>query len=238
MDEKHIFSFYYSPNTQDNFIIDREEDLYMRIAIVLRMSEGNQYICFDSYFIYDVIIVGINKKSIINKIIQKRENNKKGKKVIAYIPYLEREYMNDIFYSMGQQGIDKIQLVKTQLSQVKEYAEKDYFRFEKLMIQGCEQGRAYHIPLLIKKIITIEEMIQKEKNLYWFYEQGVSLNKIFEEEFISQEYAFLCGPERGFSNEEVDVLKNVEHYHPIKLSHYVLRSIDVIKFASILFKSI
>jgi RsmE family RNA methyltransferase len=235
--EKHIFSFYYSPKNKEVFILDSKDPLYGRIISILRMEINDIYICFDKNFIYRVIIIDINKRSIINKIVEKKENKKIGKKVSAYVPYLEREYLNEIFYIAGQQGINDITLVKTDLSQIKEYTEKDYIRFEKLMIQGCEQGKQYVVPQFNKENVLMTELIEKKEKIYWFYENGDMLSSLLYNN-ENQEYSFLCGPERGYSHREIDILTNTKKYHSIKLSDSVLRSVDVVKFASVFFKSI
>lgn len=238
MEEKHIFSFYYKPPNKDVFIIESKEDLYSRIAMVLRMREKDIYTCFDGKYIYSVLILEINKKNIINKIISKKCYEKLDKYVIAYIPYLEREYMNEVFYILGQQGIDEIQLVKTELSHMKEYSEKDYIRFNKLMIQGCEQGKQYKIPFLHNNYISMEDLINKTEGIYWFYDQGNGLESLLLQSNINQKYSFLCGPERGYSINEVSILKKANNFYSLKLSNYILRSVDVVSFASILFKSL
>ena len=239
IDEKHIFSFYYTPQEEKEiFIIPSKNFFYNRIAVVLRMKLNDKYICFDNNYIYDVVIISITKKNIINKILQKKENRKNKKKIIAYIPYLERDYMNEVFYILGQQGIDEVQLVKTELSQVREYTEKDYIRFEKLIIQGCEQGRQYQIPIFNKKNISIRDLILKEERLFWFYEQGDSLLSVLLENKLLLEYAFLCGPERGYSTNEINMLKENLSFQAIRLSNFILRSVDVINFASVVLRSI
>lgn len=235
---KHIFSFYYNLNNTEIFVIDNKDLLYSRIVSILRMQKNDIYICFDTNFIYTAIIIEINKKSIISKIIEKKENKKTGKKVSAYVPYLDRDYLNEIFYMVGQQGINDITLVKTDLSHIKEYTEKDYIRFERLMIQGCEQGKQYVLPQFNQISISITELIQIKKKLYWFYEHGNFLSSFLHNNNEDIEYSFLCGPERGYSHREIDILINTTDYHSIKLSNSVLRSVDVVKFASIFFKSV
>jgi RsmE family RNA methyltransferase len=239
VEEKHIFSFYYSPINKEIFFIDNKDDLYKRIVLVLRMQLNDIYICFDKNTIYTVVIIEINKKSIINKIIEKKPNQAVGKRVVAYIPYLEREYANEVFYMMGQQGISDVILVKTDLTQIRGYTEKDYLRFEKLMIQGCEQGKQYTIPRFNKNALSIPELVNKQEKLYWFYEQGELLPMVLQNNYIEEkEYSFLCGPERGYSQEEITILQKITKYQSIRLSSSILRSVDAIQFASILFRSI
>jgi RsmE family RNA methyltransferase len=237
---KHIFSFYYAPKSKDIFLIDNKDDFYRRIAIVLRMQKDDIYICFDRDFIYTVIILEINKKHIINKVIERKNNLNLGKKVIAYIPYLEREYANQVFYTVGQQGIRDVRLVRTDLTQIKEYTEKEYIRFEKLMIQGCEEGRQYVLPVFDKVSISIDELVKKIPRVYWFYENGSELSSFLlgknKEEL--EQYAFLCGPERGYSEREINLLLDMQNYQSIKLSNSILKSVDIVKFASIFFRSI
>ncbi len=244
---KHIFSFYFNGSLEkllfcedkaDDllFLIKKEFDLYQRILIILRMKEGDTFICFDDISIYFFKIIEINKKYIKNKLLSKKFIESNDKRVIAFVPLLERNYMNEIFYMIGQQGINEVQLIKTDLSQIKEYTEKDYLRFEKLMISGCEQGKQYRLPVLNKNFLSIEDVIKFDKKLYWFYEDGAAIKSVILSD--EKEYFFLCGPERGFSKKEFDLLNQSKKCQSIKLSSYILRSIDVIQFGAIFFKSI
>jgi RsmE family RNA methyltransferase len=201
------------------------------------MKKNDIFIFFNQNYIYNSLIIDINKKEIKIKITSSSFNESSKNKVTAYIPYLERHYLDHALYILAQQGIFEIILVKTDFSQIKNYTEKDYARFLKILIQGCEEGKQYQIPILNKETITISKILEQNTSLYWFYENGNPLNSIFNMP-LSEEYAFICGPERGFSNEEIILLNNNKEAHSIKLSKSILRSIDTIHFASILFKSI
>jgi RsmE family RNA methyltransferase len=235
---KHIFSFYYYPKVSSNtFNIHSDESLYQRIINILRMNEGDTFYCFDDSNLYYVGIKNIHKKFIHNMIITQESIKKKSKKIYAYVPFLDREYLNTACYILGQQGVTEIRLIKTDYTQIKEYSEKDYIRFRKLIVQGCEEGRQYVIPTLVPSLKKISDLVCEEPCLYWFYEKGIPLGDNIENINNKDDISFICGPERGFSIEEITLLSKYQSKNSIKLSQSTLRSVDVIYFASIFFSA-
>lgn len=236
--KNHLFSFYSAVELLDNnFVLNKDEALFHRIFIILRMKKDDSFFLFDSSFIYKVNIVIVEKNKAVCTVVDKKKIVSEKKKITAYIPLLEREYMNQAIYGLAQQGINTIQFVSTYFQHVGSYSEKDINRFEKIMIAACEQGKQYTLPKLEKKIITMEEMLSTNEIVYVFSEFGMPLQesiKINSDKTIS----FFCGPEAGFSEKEELLLRNTSQCQLVKLSNFILRSCDVISFAAIFFRSI
>lgn len=233
----HIFAFYYKPNIQfDKFIILKNDPLFFRMQSVLRMKKEDYFICFFDIHSWYVTIVAISKSVIECLIFEHKLIVFPQNKIIAYVPFLEREYMNHVLYALAQQGIDNIRFVKTDYSHIAKYTDKDMLRFEKIMITGCEQAKQFCLPVIAKNMWTIEQMCQEEKSVHIFFEQGNKLSTIVDVQ-DEQRISFFCGPERGFSQPEIVFLKQQQNIKLVKLTPFVLRSCDVIAFAAVFFRS-
>lgn len=240
--EKHVFAFYYNEDINNNHIIfHHTQELFFRLNSVLKTKVGDTFIFFNEKFIYDVVIDAISKKEISIKVLLQKEKMSPPKKIIAYIPLLHKSYLNDACYYCAQRGITDIIFIKTDLSSKENYSLKDIEKFRKLLIQGCQEGKQFTIPSITFPTQSLYDIIKEEKTpLYWFYENGNKLSSLLMENYHQQaeSYSFVCGPEKGFSNREIFLLQSYFPNLSIKLTKYILRSIDVINFATTLFSSL
>lgn len=239
---KHIFSIYFENlNINSDFILIKKDDLlFHRIINILRLKNNEELILFDKDNKLNLSIENIEKKEIKLKIIKKEKIEKPKNKIILYLPILEKDYLEIALFSCGQQGINEINFINYQKCHKFGNFEKNFDRLEKILISGCEQGKQYFIPKINKNIISFNEMIEKNKNnLIWFDEKGFSLkDKIKNDEnFLNKnEYIYTCGPEAGFSENELNILNKDLNKNCISLGKSILRSCDTICFINNLFR--
>ena len=166
--KKHLFSFYTENIAKENkkIIIKKENPLFHRLTQVLRYKINEQCILFDHHSYYCLKIESIEKDKITSLIEQQNLIISEDKKIIAYIPLIEKDYLSKVLYTCGQIGIKDIFFVKTDRSHIKNIEAYDIERLEKIMIAGCEQARQYRIPKIHSQVITIKDIIYD--NFYFF----------------------------------------------------------------------
>lgn len=233
---KHIFSFYFFHEKKilNTLEIKKESELFHRLIVVLRYKVSDIFSIFTESYFYTCNIKEITKQKIICTIIETHEIAFNKKKITAYIPLLEKEYLSQVLYTCGQEQIDEIFFVKTDLCHIKKLEQNDFDRFKKITIAGCEQAKQYKIPTIKTEILSIEKI--NFTNLYFFSES--STNTIANIIPLSRNnIGFFCGPEAGLTVKEEKVLKTYSA-HSINLGKNILRSRDVLSFAAIFFRSL
>lgn len=233
---KHIFSFYffYDKKIFNTIEIKKESDLFHRLIIVLRYKIGEIFTIFTETYFYTCKIDEITKQKITCSVIKKHEITSNKKKITAYIPLLEKEHLTQVLYTCGQEQIDEIFFVKTNLCHIKKLEENDFERFKKVTLAGCEQAKQYKIPTIKTEILSIEKI--NFTDLYFFSESSTkTIADIIP--LPTNNIKFFCGPEAGLTEQEEKILMQYSAYC-INLGKNILRSRDVLSFASIFFRSL
>ena len=241
MSEKHLFAIFYENikeiNNKNNFLLIKEEKIIHRIKNILRLNENEDLLIFNGNIELILKIINFEKKFINCKILEQKITKNNSNEITLYLPILNKEYIEEVIYICGQQNIN-IQFVKYEKSK-KINLKENFERFFKILISGCEQGKQFNIPTIYEKEISFLEMIEKSKNESFFFlnENGEKLeNLIFnKEKFDRKKISFSAGPEAGLTENEIFFLKEIKK---IKLTNFVLRSIDAINFLSIFLRSI
>lgn len=234
--DSHIFSFYYE-STHKGYI-DHTEDLFFRLKNILRAKPGNKYILFDRLFWYEIITIEINKQKFLYSILNSHKIiNSHNTELIAFIPILHSKYLNQAMYQLGKTFVSKIYLIKTELS--KKERNFSFAKLNQYIIQGAEESKNYLFPVLENKIMTISEILSSNKQILLLYEKAATniqeYSKNYDQKNINdQSISFLCGPEEGFTKEELETLLSSKNIHPYSLHNVILKSIDTIFYTSIL----
>jgi RsmE family RNA methyltransferase len=209
--------------------------LFHRLIHVLRFELETEFVLFSENYFNLCVVKKIEKKNIICFVLKKNLIHKNPQKIVAYVPLLDREYLNITLFHCGQQQVDEIFFVRTDLSHKKKYEINDFAKFKKIIVAGCEQARQYTIPIIHETIYSFSEI--NFNNFYFFSEKGEQTIQTISYTPLKTIH-FFCGPEAGLTEKEESSLLQNNTVQSIKLGENTLRSCDVLSFASIFFRSL
>lgn len=240
---KHVFSLYLKNffDCKLNLFEVKNKDFYNRLIKILRLKIDEEIIIFDDNFFGNLTISSIEKFTLTLSLIQMHNIKKEDTEINAYLPILEKNYLEAAIEACAQNAIENIFLVKYNNSKNFFNFDKEIIRLNKICIAACEQSKQYSIPKIHNKIYSFEEMLSC-KDLIWFYENAnISFQNYLNlkndlKKNLNKTINFTCGPEAGFSESEIQKL-NLQHpTSGIRLSNYIYKSWNVIHFSSSFFR--
>jgi 16S rRNA (uracil1498-N3)-methyltransferase len=97
-------------------------------------------------------------------------------------------------------------------------------RLNAQVVEAAEQCERMTVPILHapQTLMHMVENWPRDKSIYWCLEQpGLKPISVIKN---SAEWAFLIGPEGGFSPQEIEMIKKYENFMPVTLGERVLRA--------------
>lgn len=190
---------------------------------VLRTKVNDVISCFDECGnIVDVRIDNINPYSgtIINTVV----NTKKPYPITCFLGIIKKNNFELAVEKLNELNIKKIVPVYFAYSQNNIFL--NYKRLETIIDASSKQCNRFDKIILeepIKFSQMIEQLKEYDKTYFAFEkEENKTLSDSNKVEFIKNEIAYIIGPEGGFNNKEIDVLK--QNCETIRLTNTILRS--------------
>jgi len=116
----------------------------------------------------------------------------------------------------------------------------NYDKLCKCLIQGAEESKNYLFPTLHKTVYNLLDVVNMSDFLIVFYEYAecafVDLTMDYDVR-RTPSISFLCGPEEGFSENEIGQFQRTRVY-TVRLHSLILKSIDVIFYAGIVLSAL
>lgn len=192
----------------DNEIVNRINSVYR-----LKIRESLIFIgkdLFEGYYL-------LKEKNKDNLIFELQESIKRNilpkKEIIFYISFIKKENFELILSKSFELGVKKIIPVKTERSSW--MFDKISERWLKILYKGLEIANWNYLPE-IDKPINFEYL---PENIYVLNKDGKPIKKFK----FSKKISILLGPEGGFSDKELKILKN-KHSKFVSLGKTNLRS--------------
>lgn len=231
MENKHLFCLYVQTfEIKKDLILIKNREIINRIIKILRLKLNENIIIFNDIERYDCYLLENSKDCLflkINKIIVLLEEERKN--ITLYLPLLSKEYMESVFFLAGELGVIDIIIFKAEKSYNDWGRENDWIRAKKLIIAGAEISKRYYIPILHKRIATLDDVIieSKKSDLFlWINEQGENtINNLVFDIKNKKNIGILVAPEGGFKENEEEKIKFA---YKMKLTSMILRSSDAI----------
>jgi len=202
----------------EKYEISGEE--FHHLKNVLRIKREEKLTGFNGKDLYAELKIEKIEK---NKIVVKAKNFHEFKKdysISVAIPFIKHKNFNFTLKSIQQLGVKKIFPYISERSVTKRVEKEKIEKWNKILIESAKQSRNYYIPF-IENIYTIENLLEEKdfKYKFVFYEKGENRIKTVEKGDI----LMITGPEGGFSEREIEILKN-NGFVDIKLKGNILRS--------------
>ncbi len=205
-----------------------KDDIFHHLYNVLR-CKVNDYISLfneiDGEFLAQII--SLNKKEA--EVILKHQIYKPKKKEInihlAYAP-LKKDANNYVLEKSCELGVTEITQVITQ-NTVNKPLDTDKIRQK--LIFASQQCERLDVPI-VNQPISLKKFLDTNKNkkIFWLYERESQytlseyLNKYSKEKF--NDIIILIGPEGGFSETEVSILKTLDFITQVHINTNILRA--------------
>lgn len=208
--------YYYTPggkvNQENNTLVIDDDFEYRHLVKVLRKTEGDKIDITDGERnVYHCEILSVGKSMIECKILSREINLFEPEiNVHLYIaPLKNSDRFEFALEKAVELGVVSITPVITK-NTVKKMSQKEtnFKRLHKIIISAMGQSQRCFLPKL-NNIITFSEMLDREtgnKNRIVMYEFSEKDSK-FVYDNTSPDVSILIGPEGGFSNDEIEKLR-------------------------------
>jgi 16S rRNA (uracil1498-N3)-methyltransferase len=218
-------------STNQDFIIKDNDFHYL--ATVMRAKINDKIEVFNGFDgDFSAKITEIGKKSLKIAIIEKIKEQENSSFVTAAFAPVKNVGI-DFFAKKGtEMGVAKFQPIITKNSIVDKINEE---RFKANIKEACEQCETNFIPEILP-ILTLEKMLKddflQDKILILcdetLHDKNIKtseiLTKIANSRQKNQEIVIFIGPEGGFSQNELEKIRNLPNSHSISLGKRILRA--------------
>lgn len=205
----------YSPRaigSQDVIYLGKNDIRYVRD--VLRMNIGRRVILFDgSGWEYEAVIKKIMAADVVVEVIGQSKITEREIRATLIQALPKANKMDFIVQKSTELGADEIIPFRSERTILNLSEEKSAARIERwrqIAVEASRQSGRADIPA-IKSVLSFDEVIalpldKAIKLIFWEEENQTSLKRLFKNEQLQEakDFAFIVGPEGGFSKQEVD----------------------------------
>ncbi|MCP1101780.1 16S rRNA (uracil1498-N3)-methyltransferase [Aequitasia blattaphilus] len=202
------------------------------IAHVLRMREGEELSVSDETFFYLCQIKEIEKERVSCVILEKKEiDTEAGAEFVLFQGLPKGDKMDLIVQKAVELGVAKIIPLKTRRAVVRldeKKAKKKQNRWQEIAKGAAKQSKRGYIPEVLEPM-SFKEGINYaqalDRNLVP-YEEATDIEEtkeVFRSLVRGQKIGIFIGPEGGFEEEEIEMLKEI-HGEVITLGKRILRT--------------
>jgi 16S rRNA (uracil1498-N3)-methyltransferase len=241
MSTAHMFSIYIKNLSslladvkEKQLFVCNNKNLHKRLTRVLRLKPEEHVILFDKHIHVTCCLQAKTYKQNkqVSVFILKIEENKPFVPEIVLCPsLLKKNSFEDLVYVAAAMGVHIICPVLSEKVKRVWGGSKERERLEKIIIAACEQAKCFSIPELCEPLSLTEyvQTIDAETRKIAFEVDGVPLFDVLHSlhNKTHKKVVLLFGPEGGFTNQEIDLMKNTG-CTCCKLTPTVLRSVDAI----------
>ncbi len=220
----HLIRLYYTSGLickNQTLKIENEDFYYLKSVMRLRKSDVFRlFNSIDGEFIARIEDVGRSHVSV--SIESQIRPVAIEKELILGLCLIKPERMIEAIKSAVQLGVTKIFPL---LSERTQYKRMNREKAEKCIIQDTEQSERFKPAELLQEMQLTEFCKLPEiEQIIFACESEVKTNKISDIKKIKHIVAALIGPEGGFSEKEISLIKSYDHVCSISLGNTVLRA--------------
>ena len=201
--------------------ITGDELHYLKSVIRLKISSSFRlFNDTDGEFLVE--IVEVSKSSLVAKIVSFLRKSQKSQELTLAMCIIKPDRMLEAIKGAVQLGATQIIPIISERVQYKQVAKS---RILKSIIQSTAQSERFHPPSLSEEI-TLSDFCKDNhfKQIIFANELESENNKILNISKRESKVAILIGPEGGFSNSEIDMLKSYDNVSSVSLGLNVLRA--------------
>lgn len=220
--------------------VNFDEKTFHHIINVLRYKENDFIISLFEGKKYFTKILLMNKQYSFIALQKIEENKTDNTKIHLFNAMIKPANLDLIIEKTTEIGIDKIFLFSSQQSidmEESKFVQKCH-RWNKIIQNSIEQSRSDKKTVLFFKVLKFVELIEKLKEYKLVLianenETNFYLHNIFKNQLIFNEIAIVVGPEKGWTQKELEIFA-INNFYSISLSKNTLKA----ETASIYFASL
>jgi 16S rRNA (uracil1498-N3)-methyltransferase len=214
--QKHEFAIYWQSLSEEktNIIFLEEKELMHRIVSVLRLQPGDYLMLFNQVIHCRVVVHAVEKKRVQLHIVSQKNNIPLQPLITVLLPLLKKESLEQAIYGITAAGANAIRLVETAKVHRASIGEKEYSRFQKIMIAAAEQAKQYCVPSLHRPV-PLEDAISSLASQTWrLYADPDGKSAFLVYQHLAsekdKELVLLVGPEGDLTDHEKEYVKNAQ----------------------------
>lgn len=194
------------------------------LANVMKQKTGDIILCFNGHDgEFECELTSINKKNCQAKILEKTREFEKVPDLWLLFSPLKKDNTDFVIQKATELGVAKI-IPTITIRSISERVRTD--RFAAQAIEASEQCRRVDIPE-IAEAISLDKLLKswdKSRKLY-FLDETLNGNKIYDVFSKSKTpCAILVGPEGGFDEKELEILRKLEYTEAVSMGKRILRA--------------
>lgn len=211
-------------NLRNNTLFSLNENQSHYLQNVMKQNIGNIIRCFDNASgEYDCEIIACGKKRCDVKVLNKTKDYYQCPDIWLLFAPVKKEQTDFIIQKATELGVRKIVPTITERT-ISDKVKKERFILQ--TIEACEQCRRVDVPEVCDAI-TLDKLLanwDKSCCLYFMDEtgKGENITKIFSS--APSPLAILVGPEGGFSEKELEKLRNLPYTKAVVMGKRILRA--------------
>ncbi|MFA5306427.1 MAG: RsmE family RNA methyltransferase [Candidatus Babeliales bacterium] len=221
--DRHIFALYaersltlLSSRHVGQLCSIRDQDLWHRIAHVLRARPGDEFVFFDDQKVLQIKLQSLTTKGTVEGIMQQLwEAQPLEPTINLFMGLLRREAWSDVVYYAAQMGVTTITPLISAKTQREWGGQRELERMKSVMIAACEQAHQFVIPQ-INQPLAFDEALRHHAlassastaSVYGHVEGSAFLSTL--QTIVTRHPTTLniiIGPEGGFTDSESTALE-------------------------------
>lgn len=209
-------------SVHQDITLDEQQSHY--VTNVMKLKQGQSLKCFDNQSgEYDCEIVELNKKHTVLQVIRQGKEYQQVPDIWLLFAPVKKDNTDFIVQKATELGVRRIVPILTRYT-ITERIKKE--RFEANVIEASEQCRRTDIPE-VEEAVKFEALMQnwdKNRTLYYMDEtlNGKPVAEVFAK--APAPCAVLVGPEGGFSEDELKLLRSSSFAKGVCLGKRILRA--------------
>ena len=219
----HLPRIYTSEHNYEKQILIMEKDNFHYLKSVIRVRRSETFRLFnalDGEFL--VTVKEINRASLeieVGALIREIEEDKPLGLALCII---KQDRMLEAIKSAVQLGVTKIIPLISERTQYKQIPRE---KIQKCIVGSVQQCERFKLPVLEQEL-NLLDFCNKfgDKQIIFACESETEDNKILNINKIEDSPVILIGPEGGFSEQEIEMIKSMKKAEPVSLGRSVLRA--------------
>jgi 16S rRNA (uracil1498-N3)-methyltransferase len=203
-------------------LIQLEGDEALHLRTVMRNVEGDAVELINGKgLLAHAKVTEISKKAVCLKI-EHVERFIKPFEIEIGIGMLVQERLDLILEKGCELGVTKIFLIRTQSVGKSGFTDGQMERMQRVLIAALKQSGRVWLPS-IDLVPSLDAFVSTAKNIYFgdINSNSPALLEVFD---TTSPFRLLVGPAKGFTKEELDLLKNKKNIQGVYLSDAILRA--------------
>ena len=206
---------------RQTIIIEKDNFYYLKSAIKIRKFETFRlFNSQDGEFL--VTVKEINRASLEAEVNSQMRDINQEKDLELALCIIKQDRMIEVIKSAVQLGVTRIIPIISSRTQYKQISRE---KIQKCIIQSVQQSERFSVPALEQEL-NLTDFGKKYNNqqIIFACESESEDEKISSISVIQDKPIVLIGPEGGFNDQEISMIKSMSNAEPVSLGRTVLRS--------------